>query len=226
MSDDESGFGLNRPTNETLQKAGKYIARFVSEPADTLSKILDDHLRHIRIRRLASLEAKTIEHLRTLGYDAPPRTVSLKVIIPLLQSASLEEDDDLQDTWAALLANASTPELGHSISVAFVEMLRAMGSLEVQILSRLYHVRTGSPDGAFYTKNLPREAKLYQDTDGEVDLPPVPVQVAVWNLIRLGCLTAESMATGSRSAGLVALTALGENFVQACTIERKRRVVA
>ena len=67
MTEDEGGVGLNKPTNESLQKAGAYLAKFISGPATTLAEIVDDYLRHLRFRRLASLEAKTIEHLRTLG---------------------------------------------------------------------------------------------------------------------------------------------------------------
>jgi hypothetical protein len=131
----------------------------------------------------------------------------------------LEESDDLQGIWAALLANASTPELGDSVSISFIEMLRNMGSLEVKILAQIYEARSGSPKDVFCTQDLPDKATLYDGISKIPHLPDVPVQTAVWNLIRLGCLTAESSSSGSRKAIFVAVTALGETFVRACTVK-------
>ncbi|MEZ5834099.1 MAG: Abi-alpha family protein [Dongiaceae bacterium] len=170
---------------------------------------------------MASLEARTIQHLKTLGYDAPPCPVPLKVLVPLLQSATLEEDDDLQDIWAALLANASTPELGDTISVSFVDMLKCMGPLDVKILSVIYLAKSGSPKDVFVTQDLPAKTEVYNGVDKPRGLPDLATQASIWNLVRLGCLTAESSSSGSRKAIFVALTALGERFVEACTVGAK-----
>jgi hypothetical protein len=73
--------------------------------------------------------------LREAG--AQPRPVPLKIIVALLQCASLEEDGDLQERWAALLANASAtgPAKVHE---SFSEVLRQLSPRESRFLDHLY----------------------------------------------------------------------------------------
>lgn len=66
------------------------------------------------------------------------RPVPGRILIPLLQSASLEEDDDLQKRWAALLANAATEGRGSTILPASVEVLRQLTPAHVLILDWIY----------------------------------------------------------------------------------------
>jgi hypothetical protein len=213
------GAGLNRPTNETVQKAGGYLAQFITGPATTLSSILDDYLKHIRVRNGASLEHNTRQHLAKLGYEMPPRKVPIKVALPLIQAATLEEDEELQSIWAALLANASTPEKGESVSPAFVEILRSMGRTEVRTLIALYEA--GEPGTIFYSRQLPDVAEVYDQKGFPSDRAPLPsqqVQTAVWNLARLGCIAPESMSDGAAKAALISVSPLGAALVEACTI--------
>jgi hypothetical protein len=75
------------------------------------------------------------EMLREAGVQ--PRPVPLKTIVPLLQCASLEEDGDHQERWAALLANASAtgPAKVHN---SFNEVLRQLSPREARFLDHLY----------------------------------------------------------------------------------------
>jgi len=51
-----------------------------------------------------------------------------------VQNASIEDDDDLQDRWAALLANASRKD---QLRTAFVDVLRQLSALVLETVFQL-----------------------------------------------------------------------------------------
>jgi hypothetical protein len=79
---------------------------------------------------------KAQEMLREAGIQAGP--VSMKTVVPLLQYASLEEDEYLRGKWAALLANAAVP--GCKVRASFAEVLRQLISQAVLFLDALFTV--------------------------------------------------------------------------------------
>jgi hypothetical protein len=66
------------------------------------------------------------------------RQVPGRILIPLIQSASLEEDEGLSARWSALLANAATNEYGDTILPAYAEILRQLTTPHVHILDWIY----------------------------------------------------------------------------------------
>jgi len=61
----------------------------------------------------------------------------LKISTPLLENASLENEEDLQNKWANLLANSLTWE--KNITPAYIEILKELSTLEVHILDKIYN---------------------------------------------------------------------------------------
>ena len=52
---------------------------------------------------------RLVEKVKAICEEAgiEPKAVPLKTLVPILENASLEEDEVLHDHWAALLANAN-----------------------------------------------------------------------------------------------------------------------
>lgn len=71
--------------------------------------------------------------LREVGIKAGP--VAMKTVVPLLQYASLEEDEYLRGKWAAMLANAVVP--GAKVRASFAEVLRQLTPQAVLFLDTL-----------------------------------------------------------------------------------------
>ncbi len=69
----------------------------------------------------------------------PPR-----VLLPTISFASLEDNDGLQDKWAALLANAAANS--DTIPPTFPDILRQLSPFEVRILDALYDPFIGHVD--------------------------------------------------------------------------------
>ena len=77
---------------------------------------------------------RTQELLSEAGIE--PRSVPLKLLRPLFENGTSENEDDLQDKWAALLANSAAGE--QEIMPAFPEILKQMTSQETHFLDRAY----------------------------------------------------------------------------------------
>lgn len=66
------------------------------------------------------------------------RPVPGRILMPILEHASIEEDDDLRTKWAALLANAATPEFGTYVLPAYAEILRQITPVQAKMLDWIY----------------------------------------------------------------------------------------
>jgi hypothetical protein len=63
-----------------------------------------------------------------------PQAVPPKLLFPILQGASVEENEDLHTMWAALLANAASPDSAEKVRPGFIAILRQMESDEAGLL--------------------------------------------------------------------------------------------
>src|SRR5207249_7897863 len=80
------------------------VKRMLGPAADELAEMWKDQIRLYRYER----QLKCVEKAERMAQDAgfTPQAVPPKILFPLLEGASFEEDENLHDMWAALLANA------------------------------------------------------------------------------------------------------------------------
>ena len=143
-----------------------------------------------------------------------PRQVPLSVAIPVFEAASPEEEDHLQDVWAALLVNAADASGGVEIKRAFVRILQDLSAMEVRLLQAFCDA-PGETTGVFWTRSLPNHY-AGPNKDPEDPRPPkMPVQIGLRQLLRPGCVS--EAGTWVSLAGIrgVRITALGRALVEA-----------
>ena len=74
----------------------------------------------------------------------------IKLLFPLLEGASLEENEDLHTMWAALLANAAATDDTNRVRPGFIASLRQLSPDEALILTYIYdHASEFSNDVEF-----------------------------------------------------------------------------
>src|SRR5262249_42977705 len=113
------------------------LARKMLGPAaDEVAEMLRDSIRIYRYQRQLKLLHKAEVMTNAAGYT--PQTVSLKLLFPLLEGASLEENEDLHSMWAALLAHASHPGSVSLVLPSFTEVLRVLTVDEARLLDAAY----------------------------------------------------------------------------------------
>jgi hypothetical protein len=85
------------------------VKRMLGPAADEVAELWRDQVRIYRYERQLNL----LEKAERMAHDAgfTPQAVPPKILFPLLEGASFEDDEDLHTMWAALLANAASPEM-------------------------------------------------------------------------------------------------------------------
>ncbi len=96
--------------------------------------ILSDTVRFWRWKNQVNIIKKAQEKIKSSGLNK--QQIPLKVLVPIIQNSSLEEDSNMQDKWANMLANAATGN--QQVSPNYAAILNELSPLEVGILDRIY----------------------------------------------------------------------------------------
>ncbi|MDS1873218.1 Abi-alpha family protein [Vibrio vulnificus] len=198
---------------------GSFVSRFISAPLEQGVGILEDRLRFMRWERQIRLIERAKELIEMQGLGEPDTPIALKTAVPLLEYATLEEDDNLQDMWAQLLVNGTRSCSGVSLERAFIEILSQLSTLEAQILRTIYALPfENTQHNGVLTASLPDAAEVFeQEPEGGNIEPNDRVKIALANLVRLGCLKAAFTWGGGESFSKVNPTVIGKEFVRACS---------
>lgn len=110
------------------------LEKLAGPAAEEIGLTLKDHVRVFRLKR----QLRLFERVKTMLQDVEvePKKVAIKLLVPIIENASVEEDDFLQDKWAALLANTARDST--SIHPSFLETLRQLNSMEAILLDVIW----------------------------------------------------------------------------------------
>jgi abortive infection alpha-like protein len=170
---------------QTLAPVGDVIKRIAGPLADEIGESLALLARPYRIALSVKMFKKTQRTLKEAGLPAQP--VPPRLFLPMLEAASIENDEDLHTKWSALLANAaSSPEKVHP---SFIEILKQLTPDDARLLDKLY---TATNDQKYRWLNR----SLW-----DADQYGIPFQ----NLMRLGMIQVtydvDGMKVSMRSSG-------------------------
>jgi hypothetical protein len=194
---------------DTLDKAGGFFGQvFGSLVVDGVG-IVADRVKYMRIEQAVRLAEKTEKLLADRGVD---QTISVepKIAIPLIESATLETNDELHTIWASLLANAMDPNSEEKVTRSHVSVLREMSALDVSFLDRMVSEKDVAHSGRelselnFDKKKL---ASVFGVSDRDAEL-------CLLNLLRLSCIK-PGLVPGGMSYGEYTVSAyMGTDLVQ------------
>lgn len=131
------------PDEKELFKTGVEVAlapykeltlRAFGPLAKQIGDILGDYGRFTRFKNLARILGKMQKIADECGIEIniiPPR-----ILLPAVHFASLEDDEDFQEKWAALLTNTAVEPDG--ISPSFPDILHSLTPVEARFLDRVY----------------------------------------------------------------------------------------
>lgn len=123
----------NGAVEALIKPVADLIEKIAGPAAEEFGLALRDRVRIFRIKRQVRLWKSVEAMLGEAGFE--PKRVPLKLIEPIIAAASVEENDELQDKWAALLANAAIDN--GKVHPSFVEVLKQLTSTEVLFLDTL-----------------------------------------------------------------------------------------
>jgi hypothetical protein len=208
-------------TKEGIQ-ASRDLAHFIRGPAAEVVGMLEDYLKVVRFKRRIRLMDRVRNILAEKGMAGPTRKIPLNIGAPLLEIATLEEDDNLQEVWARLLVNGGDARSGTELRRAFVSVLAEMTSLDVQNLAQIdiaTRLNEGTASPGAWTYELPERAIQFDQTDGNrYNRDPSPeVATSLSNLSRLGCVMPFGQVGTDAKYRLLMLSPFGRAFIEACT---------
>lgn len=106
------------------------LRRMLGPAADRLGDLLSEKI--YRRENLIKIFEKTDRNLREAGQ--PVNAVPLRLLIPIIETCSVEDNEILQEMWAGLLATASKET--DSMSPSFIETLKQLTPDEARALQR------------------------------------------------------------------------------------------
>lgn len=124
--------------------------------ADELGGLMADPIRVWRYQRSLKLFEKVARISEATGLKLKP--VPLKTLLPILEFASVEEDEDLHSRWANLLANSAMD--GDRVRPFFPDALRQLGPVEARLLDYMRDVTLDLSKKVFGSPQKLREEDL------------------------------------------------------------------
>jgi hypothetical protein len=93
-----------------------------------------DSMKVWRLKRQIRLLHEVKRLIDQSGKDIKP--LATRLFFPVFDAASIEDDDDMQTRWAALIANEAT-KIG-SVHPSFIELLKQLAPDDARLLDKLY----------------------------------------------------------------------------------------
>ncbi|PUA40363.1 hypothetical protein C8Z91_04465 [Paenibacillus elgii] len=147
---------------KAMNSAVSLLKVLFKDPMVEFGNFITDKIKAKRYAHMIDVIASVNEKLIAAGIS--PNEPSLKVIIPLLENCSLEEDKNLKEKWSFLLKNALDPAQNNDIHLAYINILRELTPNEALILDFLFNELGADCFDILYACQLV-ETKLKIDSD-------------------------------------------------------------
>ncbi len=207
---------------DAIEKFGGFISKYISGSLEQAMGIFEDKLKYLRWERQIRLMKRAEEFMKNVGLSGPTKPIKLKLAIPLLEAASLEEDDYLQDLWAKLLVNSSILNNNIELTRTYIDILERLSPLEARILEKIYNLPFEKiQHQGVSTEKLPEEVAIAEEKGEYKEIINEEVILALANLSRLGCIAPTRSIGGGEIFSRINPTLLGKYFVEACTLKTK-----
>lgn len=191
---------------ETLYRPVESIVKTLAGPAaEEFGLMLRDSVRMYRFKR----QIRLLKQFEKVCNNAriTPQAVKFSLLFDILERASVEDDDELQDLWANLLANAADPQTRTIVGRAFPEILRQLSRQEALFLNAVYEL-------------VGEEHKSMSLPINNGSLPALN-RIEQENLMRLGLLGRDTIMVNGQGGG-TSLTPYAHEFVKACRAPKQR----
>ena len=203
-----------------LRGVGHFLAKALGRSTEQANGLLGDVLAFARIELSLRFYDRVQRKMDERGMDGPTKKAALAVVFPILQAASVEEEDDIAEMFADLLVNAVDDMAQVSVSKAIVETVRRLSPVEAKVLQAMANAPADSlnESGMMFTCGLPvtyhpKPSSEY-NLDDEV---PADVSLALATLTSLGCVECAATWGGATIQRQARVTIFGQALINAAT---------
>lgn len=153
--------------NEGIQLAKDFLQKLISPSVEEMGLLVADNIRFWRFKNQIRMLQKAESYVVKKQIEV--KRLPIKILVPLLEGASLEENDELQEKWVGLLVNYIDSKKVQQSSI-FPFILSQLSTNEAKCLEFLRY------NAKFYTEfhEIPKELEIFDSS--------------LSNLIRLGLI--------------------------------------
>jgi hypothetical protein len=151
LGDEEGGKGLRgldhagSESFDRTRKLEEFMRRVFGPSAEHADGTFSDWTTAFRYQTILKLADKVNEIHRHRGIEDKTIPVSPRLAIPLLQKATLEDDEILQDMWAALIANIMDPRFHAESRRTLIDLLAALEPVDAIVLRAISRDARSNP---------------------------------------------------------------------------------
>lgn len=120
----------------TSEKAQGLLKGLFGKAFEETGEMIADQVRLRRFKNQIKVFEKAKAYLEEK--DINPSRVNLKVLAPLIEFSSYEEEEELQDRWAKLIKNILSRPLSVVLQQNSIEILNKISNEEAKILDSIY----------------------------------------------------------------------------------------
>lgn len=222
MNNDKSIELAKEAIKQSFEAAKEFVGKLVNPALTEGGGIIQDTIKFQRFKNQINIVLKAKRFLEEKGIE--PAKVLPKTLVSILENGSLEENEDMQSKWAALLANAADPNRRYSVKPSFAEILKQLSPIEVSLLDRMF-------DEANRNKNQ-NKVEIFFDKEKicqNFGIDRNQFDVIADNLFRLNLCQPPASFGGVkigeypvqlRTYKLIGFTQLGYEFVKSCRFKK------
>jgi hypothetical protein len=179
MADEENAApAIKTGIEQMLLPLQKLVDKLLGPAATEVGLSLSDSLKVWRFKRQIRLLQEVKRLLDQSGQDIKP--IATRLFFPVLEAASIEDDDEMQTRWAALLANEAI-SVG-SVHPSFIDILKQLAPGDARLLDRISDSCTSTNTHTIQWWMIsPRSQPEQRERD----------QGAIGNLVRLGLVVTD-----------------------------------
>ncbi len=200
-----------------------FLSKVFNESIEQAAGIVSDKLKFLRWQRQIRL-VDQVEQTLAKRKISETRSIPPKFALPMLENASLEEDDELQDLWIKLMANGMDPNFKASFRMAYIEIIKGLTSLDVKILDFFYkQLILDKMEGENFIRHSYTQNRICRS----LNISNEEYLDSVNNLFRVQCLAPALIKNAGvgimgepltifKGTDEISMTSLGKNFIEAC----------
>jgi mRNA-degrading endonuclease RelE of RelBE toxin-antitoxin system len=130
-------------TKLSIEAAKELLGKLVNSSLEEVGELLADNVKYYRFKNQIKILKKAQQLIDK--ENIKPQNIPLKTLYPILEAGSLEEDEDMSDRWAKLLATAANPLSPIVVRPSFPEILKELSPQEATILEKIFDMVTTIP---------------------------------------------------------------------------------
>jgi hypothetical protein len=86
-----------------LDLAKEFLSKLISPTIDEVGLLISDNIKYLRFKNQVRILLKAKKYVENKNISI--KEIPIKILVPLLENASLEDNEQLQDKWANMIVN-------------------------------------------------------------------------------------------------------------------------